>query len=150
MHVALTPRMESEGGGSECAAAPPAAETRSGGDSSMKIRRWDISTLSPASTVLLIGKRGSGKSFLLRDIAWHMRDKIDIGVGMSPTEEASESLGSFLPQSQMYSDFNEPALERIMATQKKLWKRGRGPHVAIFLDGAWPSPSFTILPHPSF
>ncbi|MED6334356.1 MAG: hypothetical protein VYE81_03070 [Planctomycetota bacterium] len=105
-----------------------------GGEARMKIRRWDPSTLQPTNTVLLIGKRGSGKSFMMRDLAYHMKDKADLVIGMSPTEEASESLGTFIPPAFIYSDYSEAALKRIMATQKRLWKRGRGPHVAIFLD----------------
>ena len=40
------------------------------------------------------GKAGTGKSTLMRDLMYHVKDKLDFGIAMSPTEESNESLGA--------------------------------------------------------
>lgn len=102
----------------------------------LKILRWDPLQLVPTSTIFLIGRRGTGKSTLLRDIAYnlHLSGKIDIAIGMSPTEDSTESLGTFIPKSLIYTGYCERKLQQIMDTQSLMWKRGRGYQIALFLD----------------
>lgn len=104
--------------------------------SKLKIRKWDPQTVKPASTILLVGRRGTGKSTVLRDLAWNFaqRDIIDLAIGMSPTEESSESLSSFLPKTLIFDEYREDKIAALMASQKAAWKRGHGPHVLLFLD----------------
>ena len=65
---------------------------------------------------------------------YRVKDKLDFGIAMSPTEEASESLGTFLPQSWIYNDLNKPAIERLMALAKTMEKGKGGKHVFLLLD----------------
>ena len=104
--------------------------------SKLKIKRWDPQTMKTTSTILLVGRRGAGKSTLMTDLAWHFaqRDCFDLALGMSPTDESSESLGSFLPKTLIYDSFREDKIAALMASQKAAWKRGHGPHVVLFLD----------------
>ena len=102
--------------------------------SKLKIKKWDPSTLRSDSVILLLGKRGTGKSTLMRDLMYHVKDKLDFGIAMSPTEESSESLGTFLPSSWIYNDFNQGAVEKMMALQRQHWKRGHGSNVFLLLD----------------
>ena len=60
----------------------------------------------------------------MRDLMYHVKDKLDFGIAMSPTEESSESLGTFLPSSWIYNDFNQGAVEKMMALQRST---GSGP-----------------------
>lgn len=102
----------------------------------LKISKWDPGCLEPTSTIFLIGRRGTGKSTLLRDIAYHLHstNKIDVGIGMSPTEAASESLGKFLPNSLIYSGYSEKKLQQIMEIQRVTWEKGTGYNVLLCLD----------------
>jgi len=103
--------------------------------SKLKIKKWDPTTLRKDACVLLLGKRGTGKSTLMRDLMYRVKDKLDYGIAMSPTEEASESLGTFLPPSWIYNDFDRPAIERLMNLQRKQWKREQGgKNVFLLLD----------------
>lgn len=102
--------------------------------SKLKIKKWDPTTLKKDAVILLLGKRGTGKSTLMRDLMYHVKDKLDFGIAMSPTEESSESLGTFLPSSWIYNDFNQPAVEKMMALQRQHWKRGHGSNVFLLLD----------------
>jgi len=102
--------------------------------SKLKIKKWDPSSLRPDSVCLLLGKRGTGKSTLMKDILFHVGSKLDYGMAMSPTEEATASLGSFLPKSWIYNDFNPGKVEQMLAIQRQQWKRGFGKNVFLILD----------------
>jgi hypothetical protein len=90
----------------------------------IKVRRFDPSTMRANATVLMSGKRGTGKTTLINDIMYHNRDKFRFGVGMSPTDDTTDALGAFIPNSCVYDEFDEGALQRMLTVQKKA---GRGP-----------------------
>lgn len=100
----------------------------------LKIRKWDPTTLKPDAIVLLLGKRGTGKSTLMRNLMYHVRDKLDFCLAMSPTEEATESLGSFLPPTMIYNDFRPDKVNQLLNTQRQQWKRGHGSKVGLIMD----------------
>ena len=106
----------------------------------LKIKKWDIKThltKKPGSIILLLGKRGSGKSVMMVDIAriLHETGMIDIAIGMSPTDEANGTLSTFLPKTLVYPDFKEDIVEKIMLQQKKHIKAGKEPkRVFLFMD----------------
>ena len=100
----------------------------------IKIKKFDATTIKKDAVVLLIGKRGSGKSTLMRDIMYHMKDKLDFGVAMSPTEETTESLGSYIPASCIYNEYNSNVLDTMLETQKRQIKKGRFKNVYLLLD----------------
>ena len=96
----------------------------------LKLRRWDaLNHLSrkPCSLILLIGKRGTGKSHLLKYLAniYKQTGKIDMAVGFSPTDESNEVLTSMIPRTLIYTDFNEDVIERIMMEQRKRIRQGK-------------------------
>jgi hypothetical protein len=47
----------------------------------------------------------------MKDIMYNMRDKLDFGVAMSPTEETTESLGTYVPRSCIYNSYSSAALD---------------------------------------
>jgi energy-coupling factor transporter ATP-binding protein EcfA2 len=100
----------------------------------LKIRKFDASTIKPDAVVLLIGKRGSGKSTLMKDIMYHMRDNLDFGLAMSPTEETTDSLGSYIPRSCIYNTFSSPALDVMLELQRKMIRKGRFKKCYLLLD----------------
>jgi energy-coupling factor transporter ATP-binding protein EcfA2 len=100
----------------------------------LKIRKWDPTTMRNDALVLLLGKRGTGKTTLLKDICYWMRDKVDFGLAMSPTEECTDSLGSFIPESWIYNDFDEGKVAQLMETQRQQWKGGNGYNCFLILD----------------
>ena len=106
----------------------------------LKIRRFpmnEVLSQKPGSIILLLGKRGSGKSCMMVEIAKQLYDAghIDIAVGMSPTDESNKTLTSFLPKTLIYSEFKESIVEKIMQAQKKQIKSGKkAKKVVLFLD----------------
>ncbi len=100
----------------------------------LNIRPFDPSTMKPDATVLLIGKRGTGKSTLINDIMYHMRTNFNFGIAMSPTEESSESLGKIMPRTCVFDDFSEDAIGRMLRYQKKMVKHNNYRNMFIIMD----------------
>jgi len=98
------------------------------------IRKFDMSCIKPDAVVFVIGKRGTGKSTLIRDIIYHNRHKFNIGIGMSPTEESTGDLGRFIPSSCLYDDFSESAINRLLNHQKKIGKKEDKRSVCVIMD----------------
>ena len=101
---------------------------------SLAIRKFKPSNIKKDTIILLVGKRGTGKSTLLADISFHLRDKVDFSIGMSPTEDTTQSMGAFIPTSTIYSEYKESVIEDLMDMQKNMWRAGRGKHCLVVLD----------------
>ena len=78
-----------------------APETSGHNGTELDIRRFDPSTIKPHRIVVAIGKRGTGKSVLLRDILHSQRHRLEYGLAMTPTHESAASFEAFMPPSSM-------------------------------------------------
>lgn len=61
-----------------------------------ELRRFDISSIKDDSTIVLVGKRRTGKSFLTRDIMYYHTD-IPLGCVISQTERYNGFYSDFVP-----------------------------------------------------
>jgi len=84
----------------------------------LSLKKFKIKSILPDSTILCLGRRRSGKSFLVRDIFFHHR-QIPMGLVFSGTEEASPFFGDFIPDCFIHSDYNPELIEAVMNRQKK-------------------------------
>ena len=101
----------------------------------LKVRAFDPTTMRPGAVVLMIGKRGTGKSTLMRDIMYHMRHKLSFGIAMSPTEESTGDLTRYIPKSCIYAEFNGAAVDVMLEYQRRSVKKGSNPkYMYILLD----------------
>lgn len=102
----------------------------------LRIRRFNIDTLRPTSTVLVVGKRNTGKSVVLRNLLYHLRDRIDATVVFSPTEAAQGAFSQFVPPTMIHEEFSGSRLDLIMKTQREQWGRvgKNGQHVMVVMD----------------
>ena len=100
----------------------------------LRIRRWDPTELKPTNTILILGKRNTGKSVLVRHLCYLLRDHLQGAVAFCPTEGAQGVFGSFVPPSLIHEEYNAAVLDTLMQTQRRQWKRGHGSHVMAILD----------------
>lgn len=101
----------------------------------LNLRKANIEKLIwPGSVNVLIAKRGSGKSFLMRDIMFHLRH-IPRGVVVSGTEYVNAYYQNFIPMSYIYRHFDSAKIEEIMDAQAKLIKNagGKKPEHQLFM-----------------
>mgnify|MGYP003339041376 CR=1 FL=1 len=86
------------------------------------IRQFDMNLLTPNRTIVTIGKRGSGKSVLIRDILYHYRYIPEV-VLFSATEESNSGFSDIIPSVFIYNDFSEKVLQKIIDRQRELATR---------------------------
>lgn len=101
---------------------------------SVNIKKFDAPIIKHNTIILLVGKRGTGKSTLLADLCYHMRDKVDFAIGMSPTEDTNQALAQFVPKSCIYGEYDEDRIIRVMDMQRDMWRAGRGYSCLLILD----------------
>lgn len=88
------------------------------------LRKFKIKTMAPDSTILLLGRRRSGKSILVRDIIFNHRE-IPLGLVFSGTEEANPFFGEFIPDCFIHSQYDPQLVQNLIANQAKKVKHAR-------------------------
>lgn len=103
-----------------------AATGRSGaaGATSFKLnlRKFDMSSVGDDKVVVFIGKRRTGKSYLVRDLMYHNRD-IPIGTVVSATESANEFFSQMVPSVFVHDEVTPALLDNVINRQQMIKKR---------------------------
>ena len=63
---------------------------------SVQLRKFDMSSIADDKVVVFVGKRETGKSFLVRDMLYYKQD-IPVGSVISGTEAANSFYSSMMP-----------------------------------------------------
>jgi hypothetical protein len=82
----------------------------------IRLRKFDIKTLKAGSVVVLIGKRETGKSFLVRDILYHNKD-MPIGTIISGTEGANSFYSHMVPSIYIYGEYEPQIIDNVIKRQ---------------------------------
>lgn len=67
--------------------------------------------------IVMIGRRDTGKSFLVRDLLFHHKD-IPIGTVMSGTEAGNGFYGALVPKVFIHNEYKEILIENVLRRQK--------------------------------
>lgn len=100
----------------------------------VELREWDPSTMPIDATILLVGKRNTGKTTLTRDLMYHMRHKLDLVVGMNPTEMANHNLEFFIPKALIYHCFSDEKLSHILEWQRRCVANDKAMKLGFVMD----------------
>ena len=100
----------------------------------LKIKRFDPTQVKPHRIILIIGRRGSGKSVLCNDILFHLKDNVDFGLFMTPTEESAAAFRRCAPESWIYDEFNQQKLEEMLRIQRTLSRSNQHRNLLCVLD----------------
>jgi len=84
---------------------------------SLRLKKFDIKTIPADSVVLFIGKRNTGKSFLVRDLLYYHQD-VPVGTVISGTESANMSYGKMVPPLFVHDEYTAELLEKVIKRQK--------------------------------
>lgn len=87
--------------------------------------RYRPEEMNPDSTILFVGPRRTGKSTLVMDILYHIRQKIYAAVCQTPTTETAEELGKIIPWTCIHDDFDSGKLQTAVNAMKQLVKTER-------------------------
>ena len=94
----------------------------------LELKKFDMKSISfkPAENkgpvVVLIGKRDTGKSFLVRDLLFYHQD-IPIGTVISGTEEGNGFYGKMVPKLFVHHEYNTAIIENILKRQRIVLKQ---------------------------
>ena len=101
----------------------------------MQIKRFDPSTMKPHRIFLCVGKRGTGKSTLIRDLMFHMKSFIHLPFAMTPTEESTKMFEECMPSACVHSECKPETLNNIIEHQRKRGRRHEAQeHLLMVLD----------------
>jgi len=122
------------------------------GSTKIKLKRFDIKNMAKYSTIAMIAKRASGKSYLTKEIMYHKRN-IPSCLVISKTEKLNKFYGEFIPDSYIYNAFNTSILTKLFrrqgklnednATRKKQGKKLKNDSIMLIMDdcmsskGSW-------------
>lgn len=92
--------------------------------SALKIREFKMKNLKENAAIAMIAKRGSGKSWVCRDI---IKQKADIPCGMiiSPTDKMSTFYGDFFPNLYIHYDFDPKLIEGVLHRQEMMIEKAK-------------------------
>lgn len=100
----------------------------------LRVRKFDPSTLKAHRIIIVVGKRGTGKSVLQRDLMYHLSQKWDFGLAMTPTEESADTFRKHMPDSWIYNGFSSSKLDSMLNMQRDFVKQKKARSLFIVLD----------------
>ena len=89
---------------------------------SINLRKFDPSRIAKGSVVIMIGKRNTGKSFLVRDLLYYKRD-IPVGTVISGTESANCFYGEMMPGLFIHDTFSSEIPSSLVKRQSVVVKK---------------------------
>ena len=94
----------------------------------LELKKFDMKSISfkpnenKGPVVVLIGKRDTGKSFLVRDLLFYQQE-IPIGTVISGTEEGNGFYGKMVPRLFIHNEYNTAIIENILKRQRTVLKQ---------------------------
>jgi len=94
----------------------------------LEMKRFDMKSIrfnaneTSGPVIVLIGRRDTGKSFLVRDLLYHHQD-IPIGTVISGTEAGNGFYGQHVPKLFIHDEYNTAIIENILKRQKMVLKQ---------------------------
>jgi hypothetical protein len=110
----------------------------------LNLRKFDMSKIGKGCTIVAIGKRNTGKSFLVKDLLYYKRD-IPIGTVISATENSNRFYGDMMPSLFIHDEFSPEIVANLVKRQKIIVQRMKqqealygksniDPHAFLILD----------------
>ena len=85
----------------------------------LKLKKFDMRMVDEDAVVCMIGRRRTGKSYLVKDLYYNHRD-IPFLTTISATEPANEFFGKIMPKSFIFHDYDENIVNNILKRQQDL------------------------------
>ena len=115
----------------------------------LELKKFDMKHISfkaneaKGPVVVLIGRRDTGKSFLVRDLLFYHQD-IPIGTVISGTEEGNGFYGKLVPKLFIHNEYNTVIIENILKRQKQVLKQVKK-EIETFKKSTIDARTFVIL-----
>lgn len=90
----------------------------------LPIKRFEFTQFEANPTIIIIAKRGSGKSWIVRAIIKHFQ-KVPAGIIISPTDLMSSFYGDFFPESFIFYEYKSEIIEKLLLRQQKIIEKAK-------------------------
>lgn len=88
----------------------------------LHLRQFDMSSIADDKVVVCIGKRGTGKSWAVRELLSH-HTTIPTGMVISPTEQANKFFTEMVPSVLIHDEYSEQAIDNLVSRQKAVMQK---------------------------
>ena len=85
--------------------------------SNLHLKKFDMKSIPYDKVIVLIGKRETGKSFLVKDLLFYHQD-LPIGTIISGTEAANNFYGSMFPPLFIHGEYTQTVVDNYLKRQK--------------------------------
>lgn len=117
----------------------------------LSLKRFDMRSIKfkadaegSGPVIVLIGRRDTGKSFLVRDLLYHHQD-IPVGTVISGTEAGNGFYGKIVPRLFIHDEYNSGIIERVMQRQRIVLRELKKQPAARLTSGPVDPRSFVIM-----
>jgi len=90
----------------------------------LELKKFDITNIKPDKVCVFIGKRETGKSFLVKDLLYYHRN-LPIGTVISGTEAANTFYGNIVPSLFIHDAYTPEIVSNALKRQKIVVKKKR-------------------------
>ena len=84
------------------------------------IQEFNPEEIKLDATIVAVGKRRTGKSWIFRNLMYLMRDKIPAGIVISQTDELNKFWRQYIPAKYIYPKYEPAILDTVFKRQKKI------------------------------
>ena len=88
----------------------------------LKLRKFDMAKIKHDKVVVLIGKRETGKSFLVKDLLWH-HQSLPCGTVISGTEGSNQFYSKIVPSMFIHEEYSPLVIANVLKRQKLIAKK---------------------------
>lgn len=88
----------------------------------LNLRKFDMRSIPDDNVVVMIGKRNTGKSFLVKDLLYY-KQNLPVGTVISGTEGANDFYSKMVPPVFIHEEFKPEIVTNVLARQKKMVNR---------------------------
>lgn len=92
------------------------------GEATLPVKFFPIKKMVQYATILLIAKRGSGKSWIVRSLLYQFKD-IPVGSIICPTDELTGFYGTLIPDLYIHYEYNSDFIKGVFSRQKSMIKK---------------------------
>jgi len=86
---------------------------------SLELKKFDMNMITDDKVVVFIGKRETGKSFLVKDLLYHHSD-VPVGTVISGTEGANAFYSKIMPSIFIHGEYRPEIILNVVKRQKKI------------------------------
>lgn len=89
------------------------------------LAEFDPETIKLDGTIVAVGKRRTGKSWVFRNLMYLMKDKIPAGIVISQTDELNKFWRQYIPEKYIFPRYEPEILDAVFERQKKILNDNR-------------------------